>query len=333
MAFKVTYLFGAGASANALPLIKSNSTNGKLGLPEELKKFAAHYKSSSFSSPFPDIVNDLASIADKCIEFGSPDLYAKHLWETGDLRKYALLKKFMANFICHEETLPHTKSGQGRFDQRALSFLTTIAQNEKIPPNVRVLSWNYDGQLEIASKKLKPINSQVYKMIKGFTCWPNYQDAYDYDQRHQYNFGNIFLLHLNGVAGYNYSKRTFSEKTNAIFNFDNANDSMLSFAWEDDSNDHKRTFLTHRIDYMRKIAEGTEILVVVGYSFPFFNRKMDDMIINSMRSTLTKIYFQDPFLDGIQIMSQFGIISGGKVKIESISSRDNYCTPYELYSS
>jgi len=72
MALKITYLLGAGASANALPLIKSNPTNGKLGLPEELKKFAAHYKSSSFSKPFPDIVNDLGSIADKCIEFGSP---------------------------------------------------------------------------------------------------------------------------------------------------------------------------------------------------------------------------------------------------------------------
>jgi hypothetical protein len=328
MASKITYLLGAGASANALPLIKSNPTNGKLGLPEQLKGFAENYRGSSFSTS--DMANRLIAIAEKCIQFGTPDLYAKYLLEIGDRGQYELLKKLLANYFYERQALPFTNSGQGCFDHRALSFLTTIAQNEKLPPNVGALSWNYDNQIEIAAQKLKPINSQVHNRIKGFTCWPNFQDSYNFDERIPYSFKEIFLLHLNGVAGYSYSERTFSEKTNAVYNFENAGNTMLSFAWEDDSNDNKRIFIEQRIEYARRIAEGTEILVVVGYSFPFFNRRVDDMLIDAMRSTLTKIYYQDPCLDGSQLATQFNLTGEAAVKIEHVSRIDNYHIPYEL---
>jgi hypothetical protein len=329
MALKITYLLGAGASANALPLIKGSPTNEKLGLPGALKRFAEQYKSTSFSSSNPDIAPNLASISDKCIEFGTPDLYAKFLLETGDLGKYALLKKFMANYFHYEQTLAQTSSGQGRFDYRTLAFLTTIAQKEKLPSNISILSWNYDRQIEIAAKKLMPVDSKVYNSVKGFTCWPNYQESYDFDDRYQYKGKDIFLLHLNGVAGFNYSKRTFSEKSDAVFNFEDAGDTLLSFAWEDESNDEKRVFLKERIEYAKSIAEGTQVLVVIGYSFPFFNRKVDDIVIDTMRNTLTKIYYQDPGLDGSRLFEQFNL-NREFVKIDTIPWVDNYYIPYEL---
>lgn len=67
----------------------------------------------------------------------------------------------------------------------------------------------YDRQIEIAAKKLMPVDSQVFKRVKGFTCWPNYQESYDFDNRH----------------------------------------TMLSFAWEDEGNDHRKVFLEERIKY------------------------------------------------------------------------------------
>jgi hypothetical protein len=308
-------------------LIKSNPTNGKLGLPEQLKGFAENYRGSSFSTS--EMADRLIAIAEKCIQFDTPDLYAKYLLETGDGGQYELLKKLLANYFYERQELSFTNSGQGCFDFRALSFLTTIAQNGKLPPNVGVLSWNYDSQIEKAAQKLKPANSQVFKTIKGFTCWPNLQDSYDYDERHRYDPKDIFLLHLNGIAGYNYSERTFSEKTNAVYNFENAGDTMLSFAWEDE-NDKKRTFIEKRIEYARRIATGTEILVVVGYSFPFFNRKVDDIIIDEMRSTLTKIYYQDPYLDGSQLINQFNLAGDAATKIDHVSRVENYHIPFEL---
>lgn len=328
MSTKITYLLGAGASANALPLIKSNSINGKLGLPQQLKEFAENYKQSSLSDK--KYVDLLIPIASKCIEFGTPDLYAKFLLETGDSEKYAMLKELMAKYFYGKQSLGDGRTTQECFDSRALSFLTTIAQNEKLPSNVRVLSWNYDRQIEMAAEKLKPIKSQVYSRIKGFVSWPNFHDCYDFDERTPYDFKKVFLLHLNGIAGYNYSERNFVEKTTAVYNFENAGNTMLSFAWEDDTNDHKITFNDKRIKYALDIAEGTEILVVVGYSFPFFNRNIDDKLIAAMRSTLAKIYYQDPFLDGSQLLDQFNLGGSKPVKIHPISRVENYHIPFEL---
>ncbi len=61
----------------------------------------------------------------------------------------------------------------------------------------------------------------------------------------------------------------------------------LSFAWED--------YSTGKVAIKRAIesTSETEILVVIGYSFPFFNRFVDRDIIRSM-NRLKKVYFQAP---------------------------------------
>jgi hypothetical protein len=66
--------------------------------------------------------------------------------------------------------------------------------------------------------------------------------------------------------------------------------SSLAFAW--DSN----------FDYDNKVVEKinqTEILVIVGYSFPFFNRVIDRKIIQSMSPTLKHVYVQDISPDNV----------------------------------
>src|ERR1700738_2610335 len=98
MSKKITYMLGAGASANALPLIKNSSDKLKPGLPQELKTFVElgqtairHFNSWEDKDYFR-----LVSIAEKCIEFGTPDLCAKTLWETGDTPNYILLKRLIS---------------------------------------------------------------------------------------------------------------------------------------------------------------------------------------------------------------------------------------------
>jgi len=41
-------------------------------------------------------------------------------------------------------------------------------------------------------------------------------------------------------------------------------------------------------------TSNTMILVVIGYSFPFFNRDVDRLIIGEMKNLL-KVYIQDPY--------------------------------------
>jgi hypothetical protein len=329
---KITYLLGAGASANALPLIKkafrpypdtAATPPVKPGLPEELREFVMNYRVSSTSRM--DIIPALENLTARCNEFGTPDLLAKFLLEKGDTKNYRLLKRLLSNYFTYKQTAGFTNRIQA-FDYRALTFLSTISSNGKLPENVKILSWNYDRQIEIAAEKMKPVNSPIFEKIRNFQSWPNYMEGHDGE-----NFKDIpFLLHLNGVAGYRYTEAAGAENDSSVHNFDDDINPFISFAWEDDTNDDKHSFNSRRPGYLKKIAEGTEILVVIGYSFPFFNRKIDDEIFKTMMGSLTKIYFQDPVLDGTQLINQFNLPPKIAQNLKHIQYVDNYYVPFEL---
>ena len=102
----------------------------------------------------------------------------------------------------------------------------------------------------------------------------------------------------------------------------------MSFAWENENSSSKQTFHEKRMSIAKSIAQGTEILVVIGYSFPFFNREIDKEIFKAMKETVVKIYFQDPFNDGSNLKSQFDI--SPRYGIVPIKSTEQYFIPYEL---
>jgi len=100
MAKKITYLFGAGASYNAVPILDS--------LSENICFVASNLKSRVTISPninetfdyslYTDIIksfsNDLIYLADKSEEYGTIDTYAKKLElnnENEELRKMKFL--------------------------------------------------------------------------------------------------------------------------------------------------------------------------------------------------------------------------------------------------
>lgn len=79
----------------------------------------------------------------------------------------------------------------------------------------------------------------------------------------------------------------------------------LTFAWED-------AFKT--METASKQVLGTEVLIIIGYSFPFLNREVDRLIFDKMQDSLTKIYFQDPMLDGKFLRTQFNLTKNCTIK-------------------
>ena len=317
----ITYLLGAGASANALPLIKKNSTYNIPGLPEELEQFVETNTASILTQNdwSNQEISVLKELTEKCKEFGTPDLFAKYLLETGNDTHYRILKTLLSNYFIH------TQNTRQKFDYRALSFLTAITQNKKIPPNIKILSWNYDSQIEMAAVRLKPVSPSGYPQVQDFTCWPNHVDGYQHHDA-------PFLLHLNGVAGYHYSVDNLSERISDDFKFNTALDKelLLSFAWENENTNANRMFHERRLDFAKKIASETHILVIIGYSFPFFNRVIDAEIFKAMYKSLNKIYYQDPTYDGSNLKGLFDIPPKTLANIVHIQQTDNYHIPYEL---
>jgi len=335
---KITYLLGAGASALALPTIGKNSNSeitGMEGLSTELLKYLRSLQKSN------QFYQEYINLASECIEFGTPDILAKYLLETKQVGKYSKLKALISSYFSYKETDIVSQNQNVRnvkkasFDKRALTFLTTISSNSRLPENVKIITWNYDNQIELAAKKLSLHgDSNSLSSISGFNSWPNIYK----------NFNGIpFLLHLNGLAGYYYSERDLcSLNKNHINLLDECDKLLLSFAWETYEQNQLDTFLANRIELTKQMMRDTEILVIIGYSFPFFNRDIDKELIYAASGSLKKIYFQDPAIDVNTLYDKFPILLRSKTKgydpenpfikipIYHISETSNYFIPYEF---
>jgi len=324
---KISYLLGAGASANALPTIKkvTDKSDSSKGLSNELKEFVVKESSSFIFRGYTEFTDKkLIEITENCIEFGTPDLYAKFLLEKSRGSNYELLVRLISNYFIYKETVQYAR------DKRALAFMTMVADQRKFPSNLSIVSWNYDNQIELAAKELKYSTNQPY--MENFRVWPNDEERSD----NPYTF-----VHINGVSGYKYDTRNLAIQNKDWRLFDDSINPLISFSWEIKEGG-KYGFLDQRIDLAKKAMKGSSILVIVGYSFPFFNRKIDNELIEVLRPTLKKIYFQDPFNNGNFLYERFNWLEGGidgdlgvmreksKIPIKHISNCDQYFIPVEL---
>lgn len=100
---KITYLLGAGASAQVLPLIKENKNGNRAGLSTVLEDFLSSKKQEiiKICGWGENDYNKLTKIIQKCKAFGKPDLAAKYYMEIGDLDSYSILKMLISTFL-HE---------------------------------------------------------------------------------------------------------------------------------------------------------------------------------------------------------------------------------------
>jgi hypothetical protein len=345
----ILYLIGAGASFNALPIIREvrdDKTNNliKKSLIDEMNAFINHL--SEFDE-FKQYIN-------LCIEardFSTPDTFAKFLYITNRNSDYRKFKTILSAFIFYKERIAREESNEC-LDKRVLSFLTMLSKNDgTFPKNVKIISWNYDSQFLLA-KDLANSRAEHAPFLSNFKSHPLNKDETS-------DKNTITMLHLNGIAGYAFNRRfgkiqykylhpekgfldikqIFKEKglglnlmvKDLIAIFSDPNEGLLiSFAWEKCIVDTNREYYysEERIEYARALARANDILVVIGYSFPFFNREVDKIIFDEMPN-LSKIYFQDPYLDGSFLYSRFGL-NRDRVKIEHIKQVSDYYVPFEL---
>lgn len=313
---QITYLLGAGASANAIPTVKAIE-NVHSGFCKELKSFFQS-NTDKFtnigSSLHPIQIEDINQMLDQAIQMGTPDLMAKYLVETRNLNWLHWLKNLISAFIVNLEVV------QKKLDYRTLAFLTYISNDGQLPENIQIISWNYDRQIESAARKLRYYRAQK-GTINGFTSWPNFDDGREVTWK-------PFLVHINGVSGHKYDEKKMALPDANIFEIGSQGDSMISYAWEEKGN--RKLFEEERIGILQRLLFDTEILIIIGYSFPFFNRIIDTAIFASCKSKLKKIYFQDPHDDGKRLINLFDLNANTKKNIIPIREVDTYFIPRDI---
>lgn len=331
MAKKITYLLGAGASANAIPIVADMYNRIKEVL-EYLASENSQYSTNTIialaESPqtepkqiLGELINELEWLIGEAGDFYTIDTLAKKYYFT-NLDNYRRLKRCLIFYLTLEQFVKIPSHPRNKYmfikqlvDNRYSSFIAAIASKQKsgiaLNENIKILSWNYDQQLELALKQFN--DSKTIDDIKiQFCIHPNsnsIDDAIDED-----NINRFQIVKINGNAVWDYldsnqykylsifdSKASGDKpiKTFIDFFFNHVqnlstNTKYFNFSWEALDRDHTENYKSYGgiIGQVENIAADTEILVIIGYSFPIFNREIDKMIFNKM-SNLKKIYIQD----------------------------------------
>lgn len=335
MAEKILYILGAGASSQALPVAKDNPNVKDWPIPlpramsymaEQIRinpdSFIANDGQKNFILEFAD---ELDWLAKEALEHSTVDTYAKLLF-IENRNKYERLKFVLSLYFTVEQI--HNK----KLDKRYLVWLISILDNKIFPDNIKILSWNYDFQMQLTAERF--FKEDINISGSGYVHSPPFIEYYPhvgYDMNVEAK--RISLLHLNGIAGYyiaqNAHKHAFlgserDKRGEYLKHFIDKEDySRLAFAWENQEE------IVQKI--LDEITKDVSIMVVIGYSFPFFNREMDMKVYSALvqNSKLKKIYFQDPVRDGEFLRSQFGYVKD-KVDIKHIKETDAFYIPFEL---
>lgn len=305
----ITYLFGAGASRNALPAME--------GLPDRIIELIKLLESSEFRLPEQhslagpgfsitkenaqnEFLSELKWLHERAKSHASIDTYAKKLFvkhQGDDLRK---LKIILSAFFVLEQARNPT-------DKRYDSFFAAILQQHKLdfPSNLKILSWNYDYQIEKAYSEYSDANELMYnqnmlRVISKNTLDRDIKDEFSiYKINGTTNIyseqGRIQSPLISNIKSH-LDPEYFTDLLLSYFVLKNNPKIFpsLSFAWE--KGEHDATTIVNKcINGTNK----TDILVVIGYSFPYFNREIDREIINSMKN-LNKVYFQSPDAEALK---------------------------------
>ena len=339
---KVTYLFGAGASADCLPLVSQ--------IPERLnafREFIVHHRAAS-PILFADLgcnhteiegedlfITTCERLVNEARSHASIDTYAKKLFITGRMQEYRELKAVLTCFFIYEQTInPIDK----RYDTFFASILGTHANDFK--GDVRILSWNYDYQFEKAYSQYSGSND-LHQNQQLLNVFPGGLRLSDYRNR-------FSIFKINGTTGFNGTApirksshlfATFDIKGTAlvekfvwyflavVFCGEHLQP-MLKFAWE-----LTDVGLENNIVSTAATAVAhSDALVIIGYSFPFFNRDIDKILMAAATDTRgTRIYVQDRTPENI-IDRLDSVVPRhvGHHKITPIRTYDQFYLPAEL---
>jgi hypothetical protein len=297
---KVTYLFGAGASADRLPLVRD--------IPDRLRYFNQYVGKNrrALDATFPDLspcsikeiqgeemlLTATERLAEEAGKHSSIDTYAKKLFITGKMQEYADVKALLSCFFLYEQA---DKTADNRYD----SFFASILGRHHLEfeGDIRILSWNYDYQFE-----------KAYSVYSGDESLPTNRGLLNVHNpylKYDSTTDRFAIYKINGTAGYKDLANNHLNKFHdlkpisgsslveklvwyylAATQLNNKIQPLLTFAWEGDSKPH----ILEACDQVRN----SEALVVIGYSFPFFNRKVDKQIMQSLSYfDRAKIYIQD----------------------------------------
>lgn len=318
-----------------------------------------------FNEDIKLLYNEFLNFADQIENHASIDTLAKKFYFTqekveGSNLNYERIKQLIDLFF----TIEHFLS---EFDLRYDAFLASVLQQNKdksiyLRKELNILSWNYDYQFEYSLAKFYQIN-QLDIIRKRFYILP-LDEVTLVDENKKFT-----LFRLNGSAGGFYRDSTFYSDKIAFNSFLNLKEAErntfkeitngkkteqkvrgfiksllaknllylkgeilapIKFAWEQQIN--KLMEFDNPTSLLDTIQR-TEVLVIIGYSFPTFNRETDKAILDNLE-LIQKIYLQVPSIETFEeIQTKIKSLGGERlrhIEIEYIKAGNEFFVPFEF---
>jgi hypothetical protein len=352
-----TYLIGAGASAQTIPVISNFAS--------ELFNFANYIENSNiFDTTFPssyqtdasplslrvDLIDDIKWLANECTLHSSVDTFARKLYLSNRNIELLKLKTIVSEFLL----IKQIKNG---IDKRYDAFFAALLEKDnnglKLPSNIKIASWNYDKQIEYSISQF--LNHSQNNIIENFIQLSPREEGTGYEPN------SFCLFKLNGTVGgtisnnnsfiplqidYNLHRdklndeieksiilgilqRYFFIKQRIIHYGSHPNDQRddyptIIYSWERNS-----IFDRVRLNAMNA-TKNTEILVIIGYSFPTFNRTVDKSFLHNM-GYLQKVFIQSPSDTIKGVVQRFkSLYEYNTIEIIPVENVDEFYIPYEF---
>ena len=341
---KIVYLLGAGASygkrneeepkdspkriSEGLPIV--NEIDDELGIVigwvkncdvADLKPYMFCGKELDAASMKSMFIDDLIWLRDNAVQHATIDTFAKKLYLRNQASDFGKLKFLLSSFFLIEQVI-HP------FDKRYDAFFANILnRNAMIPDNVYIMTWNYDLQLDIAYRGYG--NGRLYECVPNDTMTEaddarvfRINGAGNYYGANNIESDVLFAIKNEALLGKIFRQYCIANRTKSF------SDGCLQliFAWEKMEFDKRSNVLYN------KIADA-QVLVVIGYSFPFFNRETDREIFSKMEH-LERIYIQDPYAEDIKQFISSVLTEQQRTKLLSdivtLKNTTNFFLPPEL---
>jgi hypothetical protein len=330
----ITYYLGAGASYNACPILNELS-DCMIKMANHIFNFFEGNTNEDYTPIFKigknalkkelGLAFEIGAIGVKAKEFNTIDTYARKLVLNRDYNSLNKLKQSLSSFfvlwpkfISEKKTLSRELN---HVDQRYISLLATLLYDENrlnpvLPSNINIITWNYDFQLELAYKTF----------CEESRSWTQINETFKF----QHN--PLQSCHLNGISGFCENKE--KELINLIQRTDTLDfiksvstlsdifddhypkdfNNYVRFAWE--SEDLESEVMKRAID----ILELTDELIVIGYSFPSFNRIVDSRLLSFLNPNINRVIYNDPNASEEVLLKALPVPYRDKIKIHKDAS-------------
>lgn len=347
---KVTYLLGAGASANALPVVSEMNLRMFIFISyfknlfkEDSDSFSVYFDENLIKSTINEYYKTLDNYAKYLYISNLNNNARNHLDNTINTPDYIFFKLLIACYFNFEQfyskTLQNDNSSFSIIskaiseyyeinrnynneyeefikkinkigDERYNSFILQIFNDgfERLPENIKIVSWNYDSQIELCLETISKIN---INNIEGFIKLNGSFVIKNIKENKSINFQEIFNNQLK-----------IKDEFRKIFTKTNDYISDISFAWE---NKDSTKIITSQ-NYFKE----TDAIVIIGYSFPNFNRVIDIELFSKVDLEKTKIYVQDMNADNI-IKKLSGVKRGMEKVAEPYTKISEFLIPNEFW--